>query len=118
MKRTAVFCLLAALCLVLSGCTHPRAEENVIEITYPANTLVAAAAPEITAAPEMTAAPETTAVPESVSRTYVLNKNTKKFHYPTCSSVATIKEKNREEFTGDRAEVIARGFSACKRCDP
>ena len=49
---------------------------------------------------------------------YVLNKNTMKFHYPSCSSASQIKESNREYFTGERAEVIARGFSPCGRCHP
>ena len=50
--------------------------------------------------------------------TYVLNLNTKKFHYPDCSSVEQIKPKNYEAFTGSREEVIARGFVPCKNCNP
>lgn len=49
---------------------------------------------------------------------YVLNKNTKKFHYPWCSSVDDIKAKNRKDFTGTREEVIAQGYVPCKRCNP
>ena len=49
---------------------------------------------------------------------YVLNKNTMKFHYPSCSSASQIKESNREYFTGNRDDVIARGFSPCGRCHP
>lgn len=37
--------------------------------------------------------------------TYVLNKNTKKFHLPNCSSVGTIKPKNRQDTTMSRDEV-------------
>ncbi len=50
--------------------------------------------------------------------TYILNTNTKKFHYPDCSSVSDMKESNREEFTGTRDEVIARGYSPCGNCKP
>ncbi len=50
--------------------------------------------------------------------TYVLNKSTKKFHLPTCSSVGQIKDKNREDFNGSRDEVLSRGYVACKRCNP
>lgn len=32
---------------------------------------------------------------------YVLNKNTKKFHRPDCSSVQDIKPKNKQEFSGN-----------------
>lgn len=49
---------------------------------------------------------------------YVLNKNTKKFHYPYCSSVAKIKEKNKELFHGSREEIISRGYDPCGRCHP
>ena len=49
---------------------------------------------------------------------YVLNKNTKKFHYPWCSSADDIKKKNRKDFTGTRDEVIAQGYVPCKRCNP
>lgn len=43
-------------------------------------------------------------VPESDSQgtTYILNTNTKKFHYPTCNSVVQMKESNKQEFTGSR----------------
>lgn len=49
---------------------------------------------------------------------YVLNKSTKKFHKPSCSSATNIKPSNREYFTGTREAVIARGFEPCKRCNP
>lgn len=49
---------------------------------------------------------------------YVLNKNTKKFHEPWCSSVSTIKSKNRKDFTGTRDQVISMGYVPCKKCNP
>lgn len=49
---------------------------------------------------------------------YVLNINTKKFHYPTCDSVSDIKAKNREDYHGNRDEIIAQGYEPCKRCNP
>lgn len=54
----------------------------------------------------------------SVVCTYVLNTNTKKFHYPTCSSVETIKANNRSDYSGDRESLVQKGYSACKRCNP
>ena len=50
--------------------------------------------------------------------TYVLNKNTMKFHYPYCDSVDDMSEKNRWDFDGTREEVIAMGYAPCKRCNP
>lgn len=50
--------------------------------------------------------------------TYVLNKNTKKFHLPSCSSVDDMKDKNKKEVSCSREEVIADGYQPCKRCNP
>lgn len=52
------------------------------------------------------------------SQTYILNKNTKKIHYPWCSSVDDMAEHNKQEFTGDINEMISQGYSTCKRCNP
>lgn len=50
--------------------------------------------------------------------TYILNTNTKKFHYPSCSSVSQMKESNKKEFTGGREDVISQGYEPCGRCKP
>ena len=49
---------------------------------------------------------------------YVLNKNSKKFHYPSCASVDDMAEYNKVFFSGKRDEVIAMGYTPCKRCYP
>lgn len=49
--------------------------------------------------------------------TYVLNTNTKKIHYPSCSSVEKIKPKNYAT-TDDYTSAIAQGYVPCKRCEP
>lgn len=51
------------------------------------------------------------------SVTYVLNTNTKKIHYPSCSSVDQMKEKNKA-YTDDYAGAIAQGYVPCKNCNP
>ena len=40
-------------------------------------------------------------------RTYILNTNTNKFHYPECESVPKIKDKNKKEVEATREEIIA-----------
>lgn len=50
--------------------------------------------------------------------TYICNKNTKKFHIPSCSSVDQMKESNKLAVTLTREEVIAQGYDPCKRCNP
>ncbi len=59
----------------------------------------------------------TTYYPESTF-TYVLNRNTKKFHYPSCPYSKKIKAKNFGEYTGSRDELIRRGYAPCKKCNP
>ena len=72
--------------------------------------------PETDTAVQIT--PESSAPQESQGITYVLNTNTKTFHYPTCSSVDDMKEKNKQIYTGSREEVINMGYVPCKRCNP
>lgn len=55
---------------------------------------------------------------EASQADYILNTNTKKFHYPTCSSVNDMKEKNKQEFFGTRDEAISNGYFPCGRCKP
>ena len=54
----------------------------------------------------------------SEEQTYILNKNTKKFHDPDCSGVDDIKKKNKKEFFGTRDELIEDGYEPCGRCRP
>lgn len=62
--------------------------------------------------------PEPSVPQESKETTYVLNTNTMKFHYPSCSSVDQMKEKNKEIYTGNREDIINMGYMPCKRCNP
>ena len=85
---------------------------------------------ETTTAPEtteaQTAATETNAAgqektlgdPDAEVRDYVANTNTRKFHYPTCSSVKDIKPNNRSDRTCTRDDLLSEGFVPCKRCNP
>lgn len=50
--------------------------------------------------------------------TYVLNKNTHKFHVPGCKSVSQMKAKNRQDVDWTRDEVIRQGYQPCKNCNP
>lgn len=63
-------------------------------------------------------APEETRAAIPKTETYVLNKNTKKFHLPSCRSVKQIKDKNKQTFTGTRQQVINKGYSPCAICQP
>ena len=61
---------------------------------------------------------ESAADVDAESGDYVLNTNSKKFHFPSCASVETIKPKNKSAYTGAREDLIAQGYLPCKRCNP
>lgn len=54
----------------------------------------------------------------SSSGTYILNTNTKKFHYSWCSSAKKTKASNKKSFSGTRTEAIAKGYEPCNNCKP
>lgn len=83
----------------------------------PTETPTEAPTDEPTEAPTQEPTRDPTSGPEAVV-TYILNTNTKKFHYPDCSSVSDMKEKNKQEYTGSRDDLIAEGYSPCGRCKP
>lgn len=68
--------------------------------------------------PEETQRPNDSEDDEQEGTHYVLNTNTKKFHYPNCGSAKKISEKNRQDYYGTREELIAMGYSPCGNCDP
>lgn len=80
--------------------------------------------PESTEAPSQEPAQETSTDPilpqegEPQGTAYILNTNTKKFHYPSCNSVKQMKEKNKQDYTGSRDDVISMGYEPCKNCNP
>lgn len=59
-----------------------------------------------------------TSAPVSTGKEYILNTNTKKFHYPSCSSLKQMKASNKKEYTGSRDDLIAQGYDPCKKCNP
>ena len=49
---------------------------------------------------------------------YIVNTNTRKFHYPSCGSVKKMKESNKMYYTGTRDELISKGYDPCGNCHP
>ena len=83
-----------------------------------ASVMVETPAPQPETDTTVQTSPESSAPQETQGITYVLNTNTMKFHYPTCSSVDDMKEKNKQIYTGSREDVINMGYVPCKRCNP
>lgn len=67
---------------------------------------------------EVTVTDEEAASENAFERVYVINKNTMKFHYPSCSSVAQMAEHNKEKVTESRQELIRQGYEPCGNCEP
>lgn len=49
---------------------------------------------------------------------YVINVRSRIFHHPYCDSVKKMKEKNKQNFTGQRNELIDKGYKPCQNCNP
>lgn len=52
---------------------------------------------------------------EAKTINYVLNTKSKKFHLPSCNSLPT---NNRKDTDMSREEIIGKGYSPCKKCNP
>lgn len=52
------------------------------------------------------------------AETYILNTKSKKFHLPGCSGASDMSPSNREEFAGDRQELLDQGYTPCGICKP
>ena len=50
--------------------------------------------------------------------TYVINRNSGKFHYPDCTSVDDMKEENKVYSDESRTKLIKEGYSPCGNCNP
>lgn len=110
-KRTAICLLLAAALLVLAACSAVRGRTD----RYDGFTVRTEKTRE-EAQPAQDA--PTRALEPEAAEDYVLNKSSKKFHYPTCPGVKDMKEKNRWDYHGTRQSVIDLGYQPCKTCNP
>ena len=63
-------------------------------------------------------AEQQTEISAGVTKTYICNTGTKKFHVSDCSSVTDMKAKNRKEYKGSREVLIAEGYTPCGNCKP
>lgn len=71
---------------------------------------------ESTASDDVFFATEPAISVETTEVTYILNTNTKKIHDSACFAVDMIKDENKAVFQGDCTELIAQGYTLCKRC--
>lgn len=55
---------------------------------------------------------------EKSETTFIINKNTKKFHLPDCKNIKAAKEKNKKSTSQTAAELKKSGYSPCRICNP
>lgn len=96
MKRVAVLIFVVILMILYISCDGSNSSEVDRGVVYT----------------------KSAATTETVVINYVINRNTKKFHYLDCPSVEQMAEHNKKEYTGDRDDLVTQGYEPCKRCDP
>lgn len=96
----------------VSFCVYVYNYQPGIEIDYKTGASRLSSAPPTEPTPDE--APDE--IPEGES--YILNTSSKKFHLPSCSGVKTMKEENKQEYTGKREDLIGEGYSPCGTCNP
>ena len=73
---------------------------------------------EVSPSAQPTQAPQQEESAPAAETTYIVNINTGKFHYPSCSSVRQMNEENKRVFNGDAEQLVQQGYSPCQRCRP
>ena len=58
------------------------------------------------------------ALTEGETGEYILNTNSKKFHAADCGQANTIKDSNRQDYSGSRELLIAQGYASSGCCNP
>lgn len=59
-----------------------------------------------------------TTLSQTSSARFVVNESSKKFHTPDCSSVQKISAENKLVLVAGRDELVNKGYSPCKICNP
>lgn len=74
--------------------------------------------PEPTVSPDAPTSTQSPDVEEPEGITYILNTRSSKFHLPDCSGAAAISEKNRQNVSNTREELVEMGYAPCGQCKP
>lgn len=120
-KSASIIAVVAALGIGFGSgymARGPVAAPDLIA-SAPAPAAVSRSIPSETAAP--TPKPRATAAPrpQSTPSTYIINKNSRVFHLPDCSSVDRMKESNKVTRKNVlREELMEEGYQRCTMCLP
>lgn len=130
-RKRSIAVVLACIC-VTAGCAPKPSAPTATPTSSPVVVVTAKPSPASTVSPTPTATPSPTpeaavkpsptaaaekplASEDKKTEIYIGNKNTKKFHKPSCYSLP--KEKNRVSFD-TREQAIKKGYEPCGNCNP
>lgn len=128
-KKT--ICIIVAIVLLLGiigSCNDSLKDKNKEPQTTVSSTTVITTTSKpttITTTKAMTEAttaeetePEREIVHTQASYDYIVNTNTGKFHYSSCSQANRIKEENKTVIHGTSDELKSMGYTPCSKCNP
>lgn len=132
-KKT--ICIIVAIVLLLGiigSCNDSLKDKNKEPETTISNTTVVTTTSKPTTATTVTTTTEATTEPTTEEETepkreivhtqasydYIVNTNTGKFHYGSCSQAGRIKEENKAVIHGTSDELESMGYTPCGKCNP
>ena len=129
-------CIIVAIVLLLGiigSCNDSLKDKNKEpETTVSSTTVVTTTSKPTTSKPTTVTTTEATTEPTTEEETepkreivrtqasydYIVNTNTGKFHYNSCSQVGRIKEENKTVIHGTSDELESMGYTPCGKCNP
>lgn len=114
-----VLFLILLLCVLLCGCGNAgnQSVKTTVTVNQPTDDTVNGYRKNESAFPEKIEASEVLPDSNNITTSYCGNKNSKKFHKISCSSLKNTKDENKVYFKS-RAEFITKGYEPCKKCNP
>lgn len=55
---------------------------------------------------------------ESFAQDFIINTNSNKYHYPSCSEVNRMNEENKSYYHGSSQDLDSQGYTPCGKCHP
>ena len=115
-----VLFLILLLCVLLCGCGNDvnQSVKTTVIVNQPTDDTVNGYRKNESAFPEKIEASEVLPDSNNITTSYCGNKNSKKFHIPSCSSVSRMSDKNKEITSLPRTDIILKGYIPCGICKP
>lgn len=115
MKKIIFIIICIFIAFSFASCSNEIADKTEITINLPTDDTVNGY--RIESDSNKISADEVTVAVDTNEVKYCGNKNTKKFHRITCSSVTTIQNDNKIYYK-TKDEFLNNGYTACKKCNP